>query len=155
VVYIQKHLGSVVGVLVFAGLFLASEQKEYSSSWTLKKIKLICEPCCSVENTVQLFKLPISSFLLAQKILAHVLLIKLSYVFHCPMNCSTVYPVRRLELSAQKSDHLMITTPCGALLPHYFSFPFCLYFCWNMTWSYLEVEAGQGCRRTLLIFHQH
>lgn len=55
---------------------------------------------------------------------------------------SSVLGCSRVELSAQGSDHLMITTLCAALLPHYFfPFSFILSFCWKpWSWSRAGVQ---------------
>lgn len=77
--------------------------------------------------------LPISSFVLAQKIHAQ-LFIKQSNVLVCS----------RVELSAQGSDHLVITTLCGALLHHYvFSFSFILHFSWTWLGATLKLKQGR------------
>lgn len=66
---------------------------------------------------------------------------------------SSVLGCSRVELSAQGSDHLVITTLCAALLPHYFfPFTFILSFCWTWLGATLKLKQGRSAEGHCVCF---
>lgn len=73
----------------------------------------------------------------------HLLSLLKKYTHRLFIKQSNVLVCSRVELSAQGSDHLVITTLCATLLPHYlFPFSFILSFCWTSLGATLKLRQG-------------
>lgn len=83
----------------------------------------------------------------------HLLSLHKNYMHRLFIKQSNVLVCSRVELSAQGSDHLVITTLCAALLPHYFfPFSFILGFCWTWLGATLKVKQGRSAEGHCLCF---
>lgn len=83
----------------------------------------------------------------------HLLSLLKKYMHRLFIKQSNVLVCSRVELSAQGSDHLVITTLCATLLPHYlFPFSFILSFCWTSLGATLKLKQGRSAEGHCLCF---